>query len=74
LFFLFVEINVVIVFEKILAIFVIKVRDLVVLIILDNLRFNKDDLNVEFCNCNNKEEVSLEDFRFLFSFFLFSFL
>jgi len=70
LFFLFIEINVAIVFKKILAIFVIKVRNFVVLITLDNLRSNKDNLNIKFCNCNNKEEVFLKDFKFLLFFFL----
>jgi len=74
LFFLFVKINVAIVFEKIFAIFVIKVDNLVVLITSSNLKFNKNNLNVKFRNRNNEKEVFLENFKFLFSFFLFYFL
>jgi len=64
LFFLFVKIKIVIVFEKIFAILVIKVRNFVVLTILSNLRFNKDNFNIKSRNCNNKEEASLKEFRF----------
>ncbi len=74
LFFLFVEIKIAIVFEKIFAILIIKVCNFVVLIILDSLRFKEDNLNIESCNCNNKEKVFLKNFNFLFSLFLFCLL
>jgi len=35
-----------------------------VLTTLDNLRFNKDNLNIKSCNCNNKEEASLKESKF----------
>ncbi len=66
---MFIEINVVIVFEKIFAIFVIKKQDFVVLITSNYLRFNKDNLNINFCNCSNKEEVFLKNSKFFFGFF-----
>jgi len=61
---LFVKIKIAIVFKKIFAILIIKVRNFVVLTILNNLRFNKDNLNIEFRNYNNKEEAFLEEFEF----------
>jgi len=63
LFLLFIKINIVIVFKKIFAILIIKVYSLVVLITLDNLKFNKDNLNIKSCNCNNKEKISLKKFK-----------
>ncbi len=64
LFFLFVEIKIAIVFKKIFAILIIKVRNFVILTILDNLRFNKDNFNIKFCNYNNKEKAFLKEFKF----------
>jgi len=64
LFFLFVKIKIAIVFEKIFAISIIKVRNFVVLTTLNNLKFNKDNLNVKFRNYSNKEEVFLKKFKF----------
>ena len=64
LFFLFIEIKIIIVFKKIFAISIIKIRDFVVLIILNNLRFNKDNLNNKFRNYNNKKEASSKEFKF----------
>jgi len=61
---LFVEIKTIIVFKKILAILIIKVRNFVVLITLNNLRFNKDNLNIKSCDYNSKEEASLKEFKF----------
>ncbi len=64
LFFLFVKIKITIVFKKILAIFIIKVRNFVVLTTLNNLRSNKDNLNIKFRNCNNKKKTSLKESKF----------
>jgi len=64
LFFLFVKIKIAIVFKKILAILIIKIRNFVILITLNNLRFNKDNFNIKFCNCNNKEKASLKESKF----------
>jgi len=64
LFFLFIEIKIVIVFKKILAILIIKVYNFVVLTTLNSLRFNKDNLNIEFCNYNSKEKTFLKEFKF----------
>jgi len=61
---LFVKIKIVIVFKKKNAILIIKVRNFVVLTTLNNVRFNKDNLNVKSCDCNNKKEVFLKEFRF----------
>jgi len=61
---LFVKIKIAIVFEKIFAISIIKVRNFVVLTTLNNLKFNKDNLNVKFRNYSNKEEVFLKKFKF----------
>jgi len=61
---LFVEIKITIVFRKIFAILVIKVRNFVVLTTLNNLRFNKNNLNIKSRNCNNKKEASLKEFKF----------
>jgi len=61
---LFVEIKIAIVFKKIFAILVIKVRNFVVLTTLDNLRFNENNLNIKFRNRNNKKETSLKEFKF----------
>ena len=74
MFFLFVEINVATIFEKILTISIIKARNFIVLITSKILRSNKDNLNIKFCSCNNKVEVSLKDSKFLFSLLLFYFL
>ncbi len=64
LFFLFVKIKIAIVSKKILAILIIKVRNFVVLTTLNNLKSNKDNLNIKSCNCNNKEKTSLKKFKF----------
>jgi len=64
LFFLFVKIKIAIIFKKIFAILIIKIRNLIILTILNNLRFNKNNFNIESRNYNNKEEASLEEFRF----------
>jgi len=64
LFFLFVEIKITIVFEKIFAILIIKVCNFVVLTTLSNLKSNKDNLNIKFRNCSNKEKASLKEFKF----------
>jgi len=61
---LFIEIKIIIVFKIIFAILIIKVGSFVVLTILDNLRFNKSNLNIRSCNYNNKEEASLKEFKF----------
>jgi len=61
---LFVKIKITIVFEKIFAILIIKVRNFIVLTTLNNLRFNKDNLNVKSCDYNNKKEASLKKSRF----------
>jgi len=61
---LFVKIKIAIVFKKIFAILIIKVCNFVVLTTLNNLRFNKDNFNVKFRNCNNKKETSLKEFKF----------
>jgi len=63
LFFLFVKIKIAIIFKKIFAILIIKIRNLIILTILNNLRFNKNNFNIESRNYNNKEEASLEEFR-----------
>ncbi len=52
-----------IVFKKIFAILIIKVYSYIVLITLDNLKFNKDNLNIKSCSCNNKEKNSLKKFK-----------
>jgi len=64
LFFLFIEIKIVIVFEKKIAILVIKVCDFVILTTLNNLKSNKNNFNIKFCNYNNKEEFFLKEFKF----------
>jgi len=64
LFFLFIKIKVAIVFRKIFAILIIKVRNFVVLIILNNLKFNKDNLNIKSRDYNNKKETFLKEFKF----------
>jgi len=68
LFFLFVKINVTIVFKKIFAIFVIKKQNLIVLVTLNCLEFNKNNLNVKSRSCNNEKEIFLKKFKFLFFF------
>jgi len=74
LFFLFVKIKIAIVFRKIFAISIIKICNFVVLTTLNNLRSKEDNLNIKFRNCNNKEEASLKDSKFLsFVFCLFSY-
>ena len=72
-FFLFVKIKITIISKKIFVILIIKVRNFVVLTTLNNLKFNKDNLNIESRNCNNKKKASLKKFRFRF-FFLLCFL
>ncbi len=62
LFFLFVKIKIVIVFKFFFAILIIKVYNFVILITLNNLKFNKDNLNIESCNYNNKEKTFLKKF------------
>ncbi len=64
LFFLFVEIKIAIIFEKIFAILIIKARNFVILTTSNNLRFNKDNLNIKFRNCSSKEETSLKESKF----------
>jgi len=64
LFSLFVKIKITIAFKKIFAILIIKVRSFVVLTTLNNLRFNENNLNIEFCNRNNKEEAFLKKSKF----------
>jgi len=71
LFFLFVEIKIATIFKKIFAILIINIRNLVVLKTLNSLKFNKDNLNIKSRNCNSKKKLSLKNFKFLFSFFLF---
>jgi len=61
---LFIKIKITIIFKKIFAILVIKVCNFVVLTTLNNLRSNKDNLNIKFRNCNNKEKASLKEFKF----------
>jgi len=61
---LFVKIKIAIIFKKIFAILIIKVRNFVVLTTLNNLRFNKDNLNIKFRNRNNKKKASLKKFKF----------
>ncbi len=64
LFFLFVEIKVAIVSRKIFAILIINIRNLIILITSNSLKSNKNNLNIESCNCNNKEKISLKNFKF----------
>jgi len=64
LFFLFVEIKIAIVFEIFFAILIVEVRSFVMLTISNNLKFKKDNLNIKFRNCNNKEKASLKKSRF----------
>ncbi len=64
LFFLFVKIKIAIVFKKIFAILIIKIRNFVVLTTLNNLRSNKNNLNIKFRNRNNKKEAFLKEFKF----------
>jgi len=54
---LFVKIKIAIVSRKILAILVIKVRNFVVLTTLNNLKSKEDNLNIRFCNYNNKKKL-----------------
>ena len=63
LFFLFVKIKIAIVSKKIFGILIIKVRNFVVLTTLNNLKSNKNNLNVESRNRNNKEKTSLKKFK-----------
>ncbi len=64
LFFLFIKIKIAIVSRNFFAILIIKARNFVVLATSNSLRFNKDNLNIKFCNCNNKKKASLKEFRF----------
>ena len=64
LFILFIKIKIAIIFKKIFAISIIKIYNFVVLIILDNLKSNIDNLNIKFCNCNNKEKISSKKSKF----------
>jgi len=61
---LFIKIKIAIVSKKIFAILVIKVRNFVVLTILDNLKSNKNNFNIKSCDYNNKEKASLKEFKF----------
>jgi len=61
---LFVKIKIIIVFKKKFAILIIKIRNFVVLITLNNLRFNKNNLNIKSRNCSNKKKVFLKEFKF----------
>jgi len=61
---LFVKIKIAIVFKKIFAILIIKIRNFVVLTTLNNLRSNKNNLNIKFRNRNNKKEAFLKEFKF----------
>jgi len=67
LFFLFVKIKITIIFKKIFAILIIKIRNFVILITLNNLKFNENNLNIRSCNCNNKEKTSLKELSFNFN-------
>ncbi len=64
LFFLFVKIKIAIVFKKIFRILIIKICNFVILITLNNLRFNKDNFNIKSRNRNNEEKTFLKKFRF----------
>ncbi len=68
------EIKIAIVFKKIFAILEIKVYNFVVLTILDNLKSNKDNLNIKSYNYNNKEETFLKEFKFYFFFLVLFFI
>jgi len=61
---LFVKIKIAIIFKKIFAILIIKVRNFVMLTTLNKLRFKENNLNIKSYNCNNKEKTSLKKFRF----------
>ncbi len=63
-FFLFVKIKITIVFRKIFAILIIKVRSFVVLTILSNLKSNESNLNIKSRNYNSKKKASLKESRF----------
>ncbi len=64
LFFLFVKIKIAIVSKKIFGILIIKVRNLVVLTTLNNLKSNKNNLNIKFCNRNNKKKAFSKESKF----------
>ncbi len=64
MFFLFVEIKIAIIFEKKIVILIIEVRNFVVLTTLNNLKSNKNNLNIESRNCNSKEKISLKESKF----------
>ncbi len=64
LFFLFVKIKIAIVFKKIFRILIIKICNFVILITLNNLRFNKDNFNIKSRNRNNEEKTFLKKIRF----------
>jgi len=68
LFFLFIKIKIAIVSKKIFAFLIIKARNLVVLIALNNLKFKENNLNIKFRNRNSKEDFFLKNFNSLFSF------
>jgi len=61
---LFVKIKIAIVSRKIFAILIIKARSFVISTTSNNLRFNKNNLNIKSRNCNNKEEISLKESKF----------
>ena len=71
MFFLFVKIKITIIFKKIFAILIIKIRNFVILITLNNLKFNENNLNIRSCNYNNKGKTSLKELSFNFNFNLF---
>ncbi len=61
LFFLFVQIKIAIIFEKKIVILIIEVRNFVVLTTLNNLKSNKNNLNIEsrdLCK-NNKSKKKI---------------
>ncbi len=62
MFFLFINIKIIIVSKKILAILITKIYNFVLLTTSNSLKSNKNNLNIKSCNCNNKEEVSLKRF------------
>jgi len=35
-----------------------------VLTTLNNLRFKEDNFNIKSCDCNNKKETTLKEFKF----------
>ncbi len=74
MFFLFIKIKIAIISKKIFAILIIKIYNFIILTTLDNLRFNKDNLNIKFCNYNNNNKVFLKNSKFLSFFFVLFFV